>query len=143
MQTLNGTAFHALSASDALRGSGYFLKGKRHRAGFLTGHTGNTLLLFPLNPNKAETVKPPIDCTKGAQILTKRTVHFDRQNNDKQQDAQFPEKQPSYLAKQRLVCGKQRNRPKQRARRAQIFTKCGNLCKSPKEKQRSGARQKK
>lgn len=142
LQTPFRTGIHTLSAPDTFRRHGNFLHGKRHRTGFLAGHTGDTLVLLPPDSDQAEPVKPSVYRAQRTQILTERPIYFHRQQQKKYKDSKLPEKKSSNLTAQRLVTPKQRQRTEQSSGRTQVLTECRYLGESAEQKGRTNTHQK-
>lgn len=74
MQTICRAGFDTFSASDTFRGYTDFFGRKLYGACLLTCHAGNAGIFFPMDLYQTEPIKPTIDCTQRAKILTKRAV---------------------------------------------------------------------
>ena len=84
VQAFFRTGVHAFSAADTLWRAGNLVERKSHRTGLFAGHAGNAELLFPMNLHQAESVEPAVNCPQWTQILAKRPINFDgEQDNSK------------------------------------------------------------
>lgn len=118
MDTVRWAGFRTFSAADAFRGTGNFFGRKGHGAGFLTGHTGDAFFLFPVEPDKAEAIKPAINCPKGAQVLAEGPVDFHGEQEKQKQDPQLPEEQSAGLSPEQRIGSQKRQGAKEGAGRA-------------------------
>ena len=109
MQAVLRACAHAFAASDALGGAGNFPGGKGYRACAFTGSAGDAPFLLPVNLHKAEPVEPAINRAQRAQILEEGLVYFYGKNQNKDQNSQLPEKQPSRLAAQHFIGSEERD----------------------------------
>lgn len=91
------------------------------------------MFFFPVDLYKTEAVEPTVDCSQRAQVLTEGPVDFYGEQDNRQQNPQFPEKESASLSPQGFVSTGQRNRAEQCTRRAKIFAERRNFCISSKQ----------
>lgn len=142
MQAFLRAGIHTFATPDTLRGVRNFLQRKGRRTGRFAGVTGNAQFLVPVNLHKAKAVKPTVNCSKRAQVLTKGTVNLHGEQDNNEQNPQLPKKQAAGLAPQGFVCVEQGKRSEQGAGWAQIFAEGRDLCQSSEQKCGTDADQK-